>query len=128
MVGFGAGLAAGFAAGLVDFIEVDFIELDDFIDDFIDDLAGALLAMGLAVAAVFWSNGFLVAFAAGLADDFAAGLVAGFAAGLADIFIEPMELFDAAFGDALGLVDAAIAGAVIMNAAARSDARVFFIQ
>ncbi|HTZ53429.1 MAG TPA: hypothetical protein VMB20_00080 [Candidatus Acidoferrum sp.] len=74
-------------------------------------------ALGLGV-------GFFVALGVGLADD----LVIGFAVDLAEDFME-LELFmPPAFGDADGLAeDAAKAGAVMRNAAARNDARVFFI-
>jgi hypothetical protein len=77
--------------------------------------------------------GFLVGFADGLADGFGAGfavdLPIGFAVALAEDFIV-LELFIVpAFGDADGLADvAANAGAVMRNAAAMSDARVFFIS
>ncbi|HTX57225.1 MAG TPA: hypothetical protein VMD47_08985 [Candidatus Acidoferrales bacterium] len=68
--------------------------------------------------------------------DLGAGFLAAFVAGLVDFmddfvdfidFIEPFidELVDA-FADAFGFGDAAIAGTVIRNAAARNIARVFF--
>jgi hypothetical protein len=99
--------------------------------DFIDEdaglaaaFAGALVAAGF-VSAVFWRRGFLVALAAGFAAGFmAAGFAAGFAAGLAAGLAA--AVFAAGLAAGAGL--AAIAGAVIRNAAARSDARVFFIS
>jgi hypothetical protein len=100
-----------FGAGFVDFI-VDFVLL-----------AGALAAFAAGfLSAVFWSTGFFVAFGAGLVafidEDFIDDDFAGAA----------FVLLAAVFGAGEALVAAAIAGAVIRNAAARSDARVFFIQ
>jgi hypothetical protein len=120
LVAFGAGLA---------FMELPFIGALVAIafGDALAPFIGALVAAGLAdaIASVFWSNGFLVAFGAGLAFmelPFIGALVA------------------IAFGDALapfigalvaaGLADdivSATAGTVIRNAAASIDAIIFFI-
>jgi hypothetical protein len=72
--------------------------------------------------------GFLDGFGAGFLVGFGVGFAgsAGFAVDLLD-FIE-LEVLAPAFGEADGFGDAAIAGAVIRNAAAISDARVFFMQ
>ena len=94
------------AAGFVDFI-VDF-----------EDLAG----FGDALAAVSWS-GFFVAFGAG--DAFVDFIEDDFIDDFVD-FIE-LDLVVAAFADALGAGDAAIAMPVVRNAAATSDARIFFM-
>jgi hypothetical protein len=81
---------------------------------------GAALALGAAVAAVFWSSGFFVAFGAGepMCDE------------PIELWAGALDAFGAAFGAALafGAGLAAMAGAVIRNAVARSDARVFFMQ
>lgn len=112
---FGAGLFVviepPLAGALVAFGAADFIELP---------LAGALVAAGLAelIASVFWSNGFLVAFGAGL---FAGALVA---LGAADFMAWAGALVAAGLADD---IVSATAGTVIRNAAASMDAIIFFI-
>jgi hypothetical protein len=137
--GFLVALGAGF---LLDFIDDDFID-DDFIeDDFIEDLAGlvafmappfagALVAVAAGfVSAVFWSSGFFVALGAGLVDFIDEDFIDEDFIDLVD-FIEDFEdfivLLVAVFGAGLAFGAAAIAGAVIRNAVARSDARIFFM-
>jgi hypothetical protein len=127
------GFLVAFGAGFVDFIEpavlAVLLDLAAGLVAFIAPaLAGALVAFTAgSIAAVFWSSGFLVAFGAGFVDfidddfidddfiDFIDDLAAGFV------------LLVAVFGAGLALGAAAIAGAVIRNAVARSDARIFFM-
>jgi hypothetical protein len=132
-VAFGAGLVA-----FIDFIEVfeafEAFELIDLVVIFeaVFALAGALVAAGFT-SDVFWRRGFLVAFGAGFVlfidvdfidDDFIVEVFIVDLAGLVAFIVLLAAVFGA--GEAFGA--AAIAGAVMRNAAARSDARVFFIS